>query len=135
MRNAVQEKLRTQGAVSLGVEMSPRNFVRFPLLILYGSFWLPLLQTSLLEGQMIRTQPVNLVVQINGKLKLKRPGWGVCAPVVFGTNVKAGDLLDLGKSSSAKVVCSDLTLHQVPAGISALPCSAARVVLTGKDGD
>jgi hypothetical protein len=114
--------------------MITRNLVRFLLLILYGSFWLPFLQTSLLEGQELRNQPVNLVVEVDGQLKLKRPRWAIYAPAVFGTNLQTGDLLDLGRSSSAKVVCSDLTLHQVPIGIGAVPCSAARVVLKGKDG-
>jgi hypothetical protein len=107
--------------------MVPRAL--FLLLLLHGSSCLPIL-----FGQAIRTQPVNLVVQIDGQLKVKRPGRAVYSPVVFGTNLQAGDLLDLGKSSSAMVVCSDLTLHTVRSGIAALPCSAARIVLKGKDG-
>jgi hypothetical protein len=114
--------------------MIPRNLGRFLFLILYGGFWPPILHVSLLQGQVIRNQPVNLVVQIDGQLKLKRPGWAVYAPTVFGTVLHAGDLLDLGKSSSARVVCSDLTLHPVPGGIGAVPCSVSRVVLKGADG-
>jgi hypothetical protein len=109
--------------------MTRRIFAPLLLLVLHDSF----LPTSL-RGQVISNQPVNVVVQVDGPLKLKRPGWTVYAPVVFGKYLYAGDLLDLGNSSSAKVVCSDLRLHQVPTGISAVPCPASRVVLKRVNG-
>jgi hypothetical protein len=75
-----------------------------------------------------------LIVQIDGQVKVKRPAWTVYAPVVFGTGLHAGDLLNLGETSRAKVVCSDLTLHDVPTGIGGVPCAASRVVLRREDG-
>jgi hypothetical protein len=109
--------------------MSPPKFVPLLLLVLHGIF-LPLT----LGGQAISDQPANVLVQVKGSLKLKRPGWAVYAPVVFGKYLYAGDLLDLGKSSSAKVVCSDLTLHKVRTGIGTVPCSASRIVLKRENG-
>jgi hypothetical protein len=79
-------------------------------------------------------QPVNLVVLVEGPVNLKRQGWSVYAPLAFGTTVHIGDLLRVNEGSRSQVVCSDLTLREVPTGISAVPCSAARVVLKGKDG-
>src|SRR5258708_5126011 len=73
--------------------MTQRNLVRFLLLILHGTFWLPFLQNGLLEGQAVRSE-----------------------------------------SSRAKVVCSDLTLHDVPTGIVGVPCPVSRVVLRRVDG-
>jgi hypothetical protein len=105
--------------------MIPRNLLAFLLLMLY---WLPILQA---QGN--RDQP-GVVVQIDGQLRLKRPRWTVYAPVVFGKYLYAGDLLDLGTSSNAKVVCSDLTLHQVPTGIGGIPCPPSRSVLIWTNG-
>jgi hypothetical protein len=114
--------------------MTQRNFVRFLLALLYGSFWLPFLQTGLLEGQAVSSEPLNLIVQIDGQLKVKRPGWTAYAPVAFGTGLHAGDLLSLGESSRAKVACSDLTLHDVPAGNGGVPCSVSRGVIVWPGG-
>lgn len=103
--------------------MIPRNRLVFLFLMLHSSFCVLILQ-----AQETRSQP-GVVVQVEGQLKFKRPGWTVYAPVVFGKYLYPGDLLDLSKSSNAKVVCSDLTLHQVPTGIGAVPCPASREVL------
>lgn len=109
--------------------MTPTKLVPLLVFVLHGSFLPPTVW-----GQVSRTQPVNLVVQIDGQLKVKRPGRAIYTPVVFGTKLYNGDLLDLEKSSTAGVVCSDLTLRQVPSGIAAVPCPVSRVVLKQKDG-
>jgi hypothetical protein len=114
--------------------MTQRNLLRFLLVLLHSSFWPPFLQTRLLEDQAVSRESLNLIVQIDGQVKVKRPGWSAYFPVAFGTGLRLGDLLSLGESSRAKVVCSDLTLHDVPAGDSAVPCSVARVVLRGPEG-
>ena len=109
--------------------MIPPKLAPLLLLVLECNF-LP----TTVRGQVSRAQPVNLVVQIDGQLKVKRPGRAIYTPVVFGTKLYNGDLLDLEKSSTAGVVCSDLTLRQVPSGIAAVPCPASRVVLKQQDG-
>jgi hypothetical protein len=114
--------------------MTQRNLVRFLILLLHGTFWLPFLQARLLQGQAVSSEPLNLIVQIDGQVKVKRQGWTAYAPVVFGTALHGGDLLNLSESSRAKVVCSDLTLHDVPTGIGGVPCSVSRVVLRRVDG-
>jgi hypothetical protein len=114
--------------------MTQHHLVRFFFVLLQSSFWLPFLQPKLLEAQPAGNEPVNLIVQIDGQVKVKRPGWTVYAPVVFGTGLHAGDLVNLGEASRAKVVCSDLTLHDVPTGIGGVPCEASRVVLRREDG-
>lgn len=114
--------------------MTQHNLVRFLFVLLQGSLWLPLLQPRWLEAQATGSEPANLIVQIDGQAKVKRQGWAVYAPVVFGTGLQAGDLVHLGESSRAQVVCSDLTLHDVPTGVGGVPCPASRVVLRRTDG-
>jgi hypothetical protein len=111
--------------------MTTNNLERL-LLLLWLGFWVAFPQTRALEAQ-TTSNPVNLIVQIDGEVKVKRQGWTNYAPVVFGTVMYSGDLVSVGESSRAKVVCSDLTLHDVPTGIGGVPCSASRVVLTGTD--
>jgi len=92
-----------------------------------------LVANNLLVAQTGSSDPVNLVVVIQGRANLKRKGWTNYAAVTFGTGVRQGDLLNLGESSSAKVVCSDLTLRDVPTGVGAIPCPVSPVVLRGQD--
>lgn len=113
--------------------MTQHNLVRVLLVVLHGAFWVPFLRTSGLEAQ-APSEPANLIVQIDGQMKVKRQGWTGYAPVVFGTGLHTGDLLSLGESSHAKVLCSDLTLHEVSAGVGGVPCSTSRVVLRRSDG-
>ena len=70
----------------------------------------------------------------DGDVHVKRLGRSQETAVVFGTGLQVGDLLTVGEASHAMVVCSDLTLHDVPMGIGAIPCSASRVVLRRQDG-
>jgi hypothetical protein len=81
-----------------------------------------------------RTQALNLAVFIQGQVSIKRKGWTRYAPVVFGTSVRPGDLLHLDDSSRAKVVCSDLTLHDIASGYTGVPCSSSQPLLQSVDG-
>lgn len=114
--------------------MIPPKLTQFLAITLLGGLGLPMIQSSLLECQTTVKEPLNVVIQIDGQLKLKRTGWTIYTPVVFGTNLHSGDLLDLRPSSNARVVCSDLTLHPVGAGIGAVPCSASRPILSAPGG-
>jgi hypothetical protein len=113
--------------------MTKNNLGRFLLLLLLGILWVAFPQTRVLEAQ-ATVEPANLIVETDGQVKVKRQGWTAYAPVVFGTGLHVGDLLNRGESSYAKVVCSDLTLHEIPTGIGGVPCSASRMVLRQADG-
>jgi len=77
---------------------------------------------------------VNLVVFVEGQVDIKRKGWTNYVPVVFGTRLRQGDLVHLEAPSRAKVVCSDLTLHDISAGTFGIPCVTAQPLLHGADG-
>jgi hypothetical protein len=102
--------------------------------LLESGILLFLLQTNLRSTENQNAQPVNLAVSIQGQLSVKRKGWTSYAPVVFGTSLRSGDLLRLDDSSRAKVVCSDLTLHDISFGIVGVPCEGAQPLLQRADG-
>ena len=81
------------------------------------------------SGENDSRQTANLVVLIEGQVSVKRKGWSTYAPLVFGSNLEPGDLLHLDQSSHAKVVCSDLTLHDVQPGIAGVPCVRSQPLL------
>jgi len=112
--------------------MKQSALTRFVVVLLQSSCWL--VGSNPLVAQTDSPDPTNLVVAIHGRASFKRQGWTKYAAIVFGTGLQEGDLLDLGESSSAKVVCSDLTLHDVPMGIGAIPCPTSRVALQRQDG-
>jgi len=112
--------------------MTVPTLSRFVIAFALSIFWL--LGNNLLFAQTDGSDPANVVVAIQGRLSLKRYGWTNYVPIAFGTWLQEGDLLDLGESSSAKVVCSDLSLHDVRMGIGAIPCSPSRPVLRRQDG-
>jgi hypothetical protein len=80
------------------------------------------------------THPISLAVFTSGVTVYKRQGWTNFAPIAFGTTLRLGDLLKVGEASNLKVVCSDLTLHDVSAGVSGFPCPQSAGVLIGSDG-
>jgi len=104
------------------------------VVLLQCSVWLLLVQTKLHGTENGGGQAVNLAVFIEGQVSVKRKGWTGYAPVVFGTSLRRGDLLRLDDSSHAKVVCSDLTLHDISAGIVGVPCEGAQLLLRRPDG-
>ena len=76
----------------------------------------------------------NLAVLVEGHVSVKRKGTTRFEPVVFGANLKAGDLLQVDQSSHAKIICSDLTVHEILPGVVGVPCMGAHEVLRSKDG-
>jgi hypothetical protein len=112
--------------------MTPQYWRRAsPVLLtfLYCSGWLVLLGSPRLAAETDAGQAVNLAVVIEGQVNVKRKGWTNYAPVVFGTPLRRGDLLRLDGSSRAKVVCSDLTLHDLSPGIVGVPCESDLPIL------
>jgi hypothetical protein len=72
---------------------------------------------------------LHLAVSVQGQVVVKRKGWISYAPVVFGTYLQPGDLLRVEGDSLARIVCSDLTLHDVPVGVTGVPCERSRPLL------
>jgi hypothetical protein len=66
---------------------------------------------------------------VEGQAAVKHKGWANYAPVVFGTDLRPGDLLKIDGNSRARIVCSDLTLRDIPAGVTGVPCKSSRPVL------
>ena len=91
-----------------------------------------LLGATVLEAQ-IDTNALNVAVGIQGQVTVKRNGRTGYAPVVFGTGLHIGDLVNLGESSHAKIVCADLSLREVPAGLGPVPCPVSKPVLPEPD--
>lgn len=111
--------------------MTPRFWKNALLLLLVSlecTFGLLLLQAGPRPGDS-NSQAVNLVVFLDGKVSLKRKNWNSYAPVIFGMNLRLGDLLHFDESSRVKVVCSDLTLHDIASGTRGVPCLASQPLL------
>lgn len=109
--------------------MKPFVQARLIRMLFQGSIWLSFLGANFVEAQARGPESVNVVVQMEGPAKVKRAGWSNYASVVFGTGLQSGDLVSLEQGSHAKVVCSDLTLHDVPAGTGGVPCTSPEAVL------
>lgn len=92
------------------------------------------LQAAPLENVESGANGANIAVLVQGDVSVKRKGWTTYEPVVFGTNLRAGDLIRVNSSSHAKIVCSDLTVHDLPVGVAGVPCTPTRNVLRSKDG-
>lgn len=105
-----------------------------PIVLLQSSAWLLFVQSKVIGTENDGGRGVNLAVFIEGQVKVKRKGWTSYAPVVFGTSLRQGDLLRLGESSQAKVVCSDLTLHEISPDIVGVPCEGTQPLLRRPDG-
>jgi len=67
-------------------------------------------------------------------VRIKRPGWANFVTAVFGTVLNSGDLVRVEESATAKIVCTDLTLHDLGAGVGPVPCTTSRSVLRRSDG-
>jgi hypothetical protein len=79
-------------------------------------------------------RPVNLAIFAQGHVSFKRKGWTRYVPVAFGTELQLGDLVNVADSSRVQIVCSDLTLRDIPAGIAGVPCQVAQPLLRRADG-
>ena len=80
------------------------------------------------------TQTISLAIFTSGVTAYKRQGWTNFAPIAFGTRLQLGDLLKIGEASNLKVVCADITLHELSTGITGSPCPQSSGVLIGSDG-
>jgi hypothetical protein len=79
-------------------------------------------------------QPANLVVLVQGQASVKRKNWTGFAPLTFGASLESGDLLRMEQSSIAKVVCSDLKLHELSGSMTGTPCTTSQEILRRPDG-
>ena len=73
---------------------------------------------------------LNLIVTVQGQVRVKREGWDRYALASFGTTLRRGDLLRLDEASHAKLVCADLTEHEAVIGIQGIPCTVTNPILT-----
>src|SRR5215469_9929644 len=99
------------------------------LALLVAVTWGSPLKAAPAESSESGSIDANISVLVQGDVGVKRKGWTVYEPVVFGTNLRRGDLVRVNPSSHAKIVCSDLTIHELPVGIAGVPCNPARNVL------
>jgi hypothetical protein len=65
------------------------------------------------------TDGLNLLVAVEGEVRLKRDGWSDYIPVGFGTLIQYDDLLQV--NGTATVLCGDLTVETV-SGRDSCPC-------------
>jgi hypothetical protein len=93
-----------------------------------------LLATTVFATDNAEDRSMHLVVAVEGRVAVKHKGWASYAPVVFGTDLRSGDLLKIDENSRAKVVCSDLKLRDIVAGVTGVPCNSSRPVLQRPDG-
>jgi hypothetical protein len=96
-----------------------------------ASFLFP---TSANAQAAVSSHAANLVVAIQGHAEVKRKNWSNFAPLAFGAEIETGDVLRLDPSSSAKVVCSDLTLRDLNSGTTGTPCVPSQDILRRSDG-
>lgn len=55
---------------------------------------------------------INVVIQIEGTVRIKKPGWYEYSNLDIGMVVSDGDILKLDKQATVIIVCSDLTLWE-----------------------
>jgi hypothetical protein len=61
-----------------------------------------------------RIKEVNIILSTDKDLTIKRVGWNSYYNAGVGTIVNSGDLIKSGQDSTSIVLCSDLTLWEVP---------------------
>jgi hypothetical protein len=102
--------------------------------IFFSLMFLAALPLATAQSDSLPTQPANLVVLVQGHAEIKRKNWTGFAPLIFGANLQAGDVLRMDQSSVAKVVCSDLKLHDLGTGMTGTPCISTQDILRRPDG-
>jgi hypothetical protein len=75
----------------------------------------------------------HVTVLVSGDPVLKRSEWSSYAPLRFGTALRRGDLLRLDGQAQAKIVCSDLSVHELSPGTHGVPCAEPRTPLIHRD--
>ncbi len=71
-----------------------------------------------IEESNFDSEDINLLLNVEGDVKLKRAAWDEFHPASFGTVLHRGDLIQVGDSGEALVLCDSLKSWQVPPGIS-----------------
>jgi len=59
---------------------------------------------------------VNLLLEVEGEVLLRRINWDDFHPTTFGTALQRGDLLKVAGDAQAKVLCDNLNMWSVPSG-------------------
>lgn len=62
----------------------------------------------------------NILIAVEGAVRLKRDGWKDYTPVGFGTLLSYDDLLEV--DGSVRILCGDLTLQTLQTGTDSCPC-------------
>lgn len=63
-------------------------------------------------------QGINLLVAVEGEIRLKRRGWSDFYSTGFGVAVRRGDLLRVPANAAATLLCDNLSLWTVPGGLA-----------------
>jgi hypothetical protein len=112
--------------------MTPRACLLFlSFFSVPATFLFPTSATAQSEAS---SHAANLVVAIQGHVDVKRKNWSNFVPLAFGAEIETGDVLRLDPSSSAKVVCADLKLRDLSAGMTGTPCVPSQDILRRSDG-
>jgi hypothetical protein len=104
------------------------------ILTIQIAFVLSLPRMSLPASEAEASRGLNLAVLVEGTVSFKEKGWTNYAPVVFGMALQLGDLLRLEDTAHAKIICSDLTLHDLQPGLVGIPCAGTRDLLRSSEG-
>jgi len=77
---------------------------------------------------------MNFLVDVEGIVELKRQGWTDYVPVTFGTCLQWGDLVRVGSTAPAVIVCADLSVQPLTSGyFGGLPCPHTTPVLVREE--
>ncbi len=60
---------------------------------------------------------LGVLIQVDGEINLHRLTHNVSYPVTVGTDIRQGDLVELSSGGFAKILCTDLTIWPIPAGV------------------
>jgi hypothetical protein len=74
----------------------------------------------------------NVLIKVEGTVRLKRAGWDATTPVGFGTLLHYDDLLEV--EGTARILCGDLTLKELTDTTDSCPCPAWKGDFTTAEG-
>jgi hypothetical protein len=121
--------LVAQRAPGFWIAKVPKSKIQNPKLLVLALALAPLGCTGSTPEAPAAKQGSHLVVAVKGGLMLKRAGWKNFATALFGTTVYRDDYLRLDPSSSATVVCADLSVVEVAEREARQPCEPKLVAL------
>jgi hypothetical protein len=74
-------------------------------------------------------EPLQLLLDVKGNVTIRRAGWSVDVPALFGIALHPGDALYLDGLASARIVCADLSAHPLRPGMTnAVDCPTLNVI-------